>query len=224
MVANLVSVMIISHSFGFIQIHITLGSLIIYLVVHISISLHIHLAVIQSQYGCCQGLTFPRSTAGHFALICCQWQWRCKQTDIIHHKVVTQVGRRKVVYRHARLSIVLIRLNWEHHLLPTRLFQQLAHKIHTHIFPWRVVIMPTLHIATEDRVTLAIPTRWSWVTEPCRAGQCLSRTNHSIRIDTSHQARFHRTIHIECLSAMRTLTCPIFFYTVCHSVLSIEWE
>ena len=168
--------------------------------------------------------TIACTTTCHFALICSQWQWRHKQAYIIHHKVITQVSSCKVVNRHTCLSIALIRLDRKYHLLPTRSFQQLSYKIHAYILPWGIIIVPSLHIATENRVTLAIPPRRSWVTEPCRTSQCLSRTNHSIRIDTSHQTRFHRTIHIQRLAAMRTLTCPIFVYTVCHSVLSIEWE
>ena len=210
------------------QIHSSIFFLIIYLVIHIRTGVSVHIAIVQTQYSSrlsrFRTTTIACTMTCHFALICSQWQWRHKQAYIIHHKVITQVRGCEVVNRHTRLSIALIRLDRKYHLLPTRSFQQLAYEIHAYILPWSIIIVPSLHIATEDRVTLAIPPRRSWVTEPCRTSQCLSRTNHCISVYASHQTGIHSTVHIECLSTMCILPCPIFTHRTNYCILSIEGE
>ena len=129
--------------------------LIVYLVVHISIATSGDVVVVETQYGHCTTLTIFYSTAGHLALVCGDRKLRNKERDVVHHKVVTLVGGSEVVDRYARLFVATSCLNRENDLLPAATLQQLTHEVHTRIVPFLFILVLTLDITTEDRVTFA---------------------------------------------------------------------
>ena len=134
------------------------------------------------------------------------------------------VGSGKIINRHARRVIATRRFNREVNLLPTLTFEQLAHKIHAYILPICFSLILSLNIKAEDWVTLARPVSRCWVAEPCRAIHRLARTNRLTRSKTGHQAWFHGTIHIQCLTRMSRCHSPIFVHGRQYRVFTIEWE
>ena len=153
------------------------------LVIHIFIALKLQLAVIHTHHQHCASLFRLRiKWATRWIMISCQWQRRCIQTNIIHHKVITITTRSKIVNWHTRLIISHITLYRENHLMPTFMTNDLSRTEDAHILPFLVAMITPLDIATECGVCTIIIAR-TRVKQPHGAVHRLAATYYSIGRD-----------------------------------------
>ena len=128
---------------------------VVHLVKHISIASCRDIVVVKTQYSSGSSLSIFHTTTCHLTLVSSEWQLGYKEVDIIHHKVVTLIGSSEIVDGYANPIIAFFGLDRENHLLPLASFEQLAYEINTYIVPLFFVIVFTLDIAAEDRVTFS---------------------------------------------------------------------